>query len=104
MHISGKPYFQLGPGFWASTFEQGHLELLHYFSARAQEILACHQTCLPDDDRLELVVRAAVEARFLFFVAALTEPTTEYLDRYFDDFVIRAVADIPDFSEALNEN
>jgi len=104
MHISGKPYFRLGSRFWASTLKQDHHERLHYFSARAQEILARHQACLPDDERLELIVRAAVEARFLFFVAALTEPATEDLDEYFDHFVICAGAGIPDFSEAPYAN
>ena len=105
MHISGTPYFQLGSGFWASIVEQDHHdELLHYFSARAQEILACHQARLPDDDRLELIVRAAVEARFLYFVAAMNEPTTADLDGYFDHFVIYAATGIPDFSEAPDAN
>jgi hypothetical protein len=104
MHISGKPYFQLGSGFWASTLEQDHHELLHYFSARAQEILARHQACLPDDDRLELIVRAAVEARFLYFVAAMNEPTTADLDGYFDQFVMQSIAGIPDFNEAGDDN
>jgi hypothetical protein len=45
-----------------------------------------------------------VEARTLIFVAALTEPTTEDLDRYFDRFVICSVLGIPDFNKAQYEN
>jgi hypothetical protein len=104
MPISGKPDFQLGSGFWASTLEQDHHELLRYFSARAQEILAGLPACLPDNDRLELIVRGAVEARFLFFVAALADPTTEDLDEYFDHFVISSVSGIPDLGEERHDH
>lgn len=45
-----------------------------------------------------------MEARALYFVAALKEPTTEDLDRYFDLFVICSVFGIPNFSEAPHEN
>lgn len=91
-------------GFWASTPEPHHYELLRCYSARAQELLACHQACLPDDDRLALIVRAAMEARILYFVAAMNEPTTEDLDGFFDEFVMRSVSGILDFNETTYAN
>jgi hypothetical protein len=104
MYISARPHFQFGSGFWASIPEQAHHELLQRYSARAQELLACYQACLPDYDRLELIVRAGMEARSLYFVASMNEPTTEQLDGYFDDFVMRSVSGVPDFYEARDDN
>lgn len=92
MHISGKPHFQLGSGFCASTLEPNHYEVLRCYSVRAQETPACHQACLPDDDRFALSVRPAMEASLLFFLASINEPTTYDLDRYFDHFVTQSVA------------
>ena len=104
MPISAPPQFRLGPGIWASTPEPAHHDLLHHYTMRARELLARLQECIPEDDRLHVIVKAAMEARALYFVAALTEPTTDDLDGYFDHFVICSVVGIPDFNEAQNEN
>jgi hypothetical protein len=92
MNISTQPLFRLGSGFWGSVPEPFHHELLGHYAARAQELLAGQQACLSDDDRLQLIVQAALEARALYFVASLNEPTTDDLDRYFDEFVIWSVS------------
>ena len=94
MHSSGTPYFQLGSGCWANTRQQDRHILLRQYTKRAQEILISHRACLPDDDRLRLIIEAAMEARGLFFVAAMAEPTTEELDQFFDQFVTQSVSGI----------
>lgn len=71
---------------------------------RARELLIRLQVCIPDLDRLHLIVEAAMETRLLYFSAALSEPTTDDLDEYFDHFVICSVLGIPDFNEAQYEN
>jgi len=92
MNISGTLHFQPGSSnSWASTAEPIHCDLLRQYTNRAQEILISHRACLPDDDRFRLIIEAAMEARGLFFVAAMAEPTTEDLDQYFDHFVIQSV-------------
>jgi hypothetical protein len=92
MQILGTPHFQPSSSFsWASTAEPIHHDLLRQYTKRAQEILISHRACLPDDDRFRLIIEAAMEARGLFFVAAMAEPTSEDLDQYFDHFVILSV-------------
>ena len=76
MHISASPYFQLGLGFRATTPEHLHRKLLYHYSTRAQDLIIRRQTRLPDHDRLQLIVEAAMEARALYFVAAMNEPST----------------------------
>jgi hypothetical protein len=44
-----------------------------------------------------------MEARALFFVAALTEPTRQDLDRFFDDFILFSASGISGFDEAAHE-
>jgi hypothetical protein len=104
MLISAPPYFRLGSGIWASTPEPTHHELLHQYTTRTHELLAHNQECIPDDDRLHVIVKAAMEARALYFVSALQEPSTGDLDRYFDLFVICSVFGIPNFNEVPNES
>jgi hypothetical protein len=106
MYISARPHFKLGSlSFWASIPEPTSHELLHHYTTRAQVLLAGCQKCLPDDDRLQLIVQAAMEARALFFVATMTEPTTEDLDVYFDNFVIQSVFGMAGFEgDPLHEN
>jgi hypothetical protein len=106
MRVSAPSHFQLGPGIWASIPEPAQHDLLQHYIKRARELLARLQECIPcipDDDRLRVIVKAAVEARALYFVAAMTEPTTDDLDGYFDHFVICSVLGIPDFYEAQSE-
>jgi hypothetical protein len=91
MHTSGTPHFQLGSGFWANTPQQDRHELLGHYTIRAQEALTCLRACLPSDDRLRLIIEAAMEARGLFFVAAMAEPTTEDLDKFVEQFVTQSV-------------
>jgi hypothetical protein len=104
MHSSATTYFQLGTGFWASIPQTIANELLLQYTVRAQELLARHQERIPDDDRLDLIVQAGMEARALYFVAALTEPTRLSLDEYFDRFVICSVSGIPDFGEVRHDH
>jgi hypothetical protein len=104
MYSSATPSFQLGLGFWDSIPQTFHHRLLRLYAIRAQELLARHQACPPDDDRLELIIRAAMEARFLHFLAAMKEPTTEDLDEFFDYFVIQSVCGILDSNEAGDDN
>ena len=95
MHFSGTPHFRPGSSFFsASAAEPIHRDLLRQYTNRAQEILISHRACLPDDDRLQLIIEAAMEARGLFFVAAMAEPTTEELDQFFDQFVTQSVSGI----------
>jgi hypothetical protein len=96
MPISAPPQFRLGPSIWASTSYTTHHQLLHCYTERARELLICYQKYPPDDLRLQLIVEAAMEARALFFSAALWEPSTEELDGYFDEFVVRSVSGIAD--------
>ena len=91
MKSSTMPHFQLGPGFWACIPQQIHDALVRRYITRAKELLADCQECLPDDDRLKLIVEAAIEAQGLHHVAALLAPTTAELDTYFDHFVLSAV-------------
>jgi hypothetical protein len=102
--MSTPPHFQLGAGIWASIPGPAHNDLLQYFIKRARELLARLPEYIPDDDRLRVIVKAAMEARALYFVAAMTEPTTDHLDGYFDHFVICSIFGIPDFNEAHYEN
>jgi hypothetical protein len=91
MKSSTLPRFQMGPGFWAYTPQEDRSSHLRRYTARAKELLADCQECLPDDDRLQLIVEAAMEARGLHYLAALLEPSTTELDTYFDHFVLSAV-------------
>src|SRR5208282_3663907 len=96
MHSSATTHFQLGTGFWASIPQTIDHELLRHYTARAQELLARHQERIPNEDRLHLIVQAGMEARALYFLATLAEPSTEDLDGYFDHFVISSVSGTPD--------
>lgn len=104
MPNSVPPHFRLGPGIWASISEPAHHDLLIRYTLRARELLAHLQEDIPDIDRLCVIVKAAVEARALLFTAALTEPTAEDLDSYFDEFVTRSAVGIQDLKGARNEN
>jgi hypothetical protein len=77
---------------------------MRQYAKRAKELLPRHIESQLNDRRLQLVVEAAMEARQLLFVAALQEPTTEDLDRFFDSFVICSLSCSPNFSEAPYEN
>jgi hypothetical protein len=100
MTISTPLNFQLGSGFWACIPQQSCSLLLGQYAARAKKLLPRHSESQLNDGRLQLIVEAAMEARQLYFVAALQEPTTGDLDRYFDLFVICSVFGIPNFNEA----
>src|SRR6202163_2841030 len=96
MTISAQLNFQLGSGFWACIPQQSRGSLLRRYAARAKELLPRHTDCQLDDGRLQLIVEAAMEARQLYFVAALQEPSIGDLDRYFDEFVILVRIRLPD--------
>lgn len=104
MPNSAAPNFLLGPGIWASIPGPVHHELLNCYTLRARGLLIRLQVCIPDLDRLHLIVEAAMETRLLYFAAALSEPTTDDLDGYFDHFVVCSVLGISDFNEAQYEN
>jgi hypothetical protein len=104
MTISTPLNFQLGSGFWTSIPPPSRILVLRHYAARAKELLARLTECQLDDGRLQLIVEAAMEARQLYFVAALQEPTTEDLDRFLDLFVICSLFGIPNFNEAPYEN
>ena len=104
MTISAQLNFQLSSGFWACIPQQSRSSLLRQYTARAKELLPRHTECQLDDGRLQLIIEAAMEARTLYFVAALNEPATDDLNRYFDLFVICSVFGIPNFNEAPHEN
>jgi hypothetical protein len=103
MPSSAPPQFRLGPGIWASTPEPVLHNLLHRYAVRARKLLARFLDCIPDNDRLQLIVGAALEARALFWAAAVQEPSTEDLDQFFDEFVTRSVA-AHDSNEARNDD
>lgn len=90
--------------FWASIPEPIRHEVLGRYIFRAQELFAHWHECLPDHDRLQLIVEAAMEARSLYFVATMTEPSTDDLDRYFDQFVILCISGIPAINETRYED
>jgi hypothetical protein len=104
MHSSAAPHFQLGSGFWALIPEPIHHDLLYRYATRARELLICHHERIPDDDRLDLLVRAAMEARALYYAAILAEPTTEDLDEFFDHFVICCASGIPGLGEERHDD
>ena len=104
MKNSTLPSFQLGPGFWACIPQQFHSSLLRRYTGRAKELLSDCQACPPDDDRLQLIVAAALEARLLLFASAFWDPSAEDLDAFFDQFVLWSVSGSPASSEVTHEN
>lgn len=99
MTISASLNFQLGPGFWTCIPQQSRSSLLRQYVERAKVLLPRHTESQLNDGRLQLIVEAAMEARQLYFVAALQEPATEDLDQYFDEFVIWSVFGSPTATE-----
>lgn len=64
---------------------------LHAFTERALNIFAEYDLKPPKEDRLNLIVTAALEARSLLFAAALNEPDNFGLEIFFDQFVLQCV-------------
>lgn len=65
--------------------------LLEDAVARVRRIAEEHDAALPGRNRLQLLAAKAVEAELAFFDAALHEPSKEDLERFFGDFVLRAL-------------
>jgi hypothetical protein len=105
MDIAALRYLLAGSRFTPDIAEQINDELRLQYAARAQELLlACHLAVPSDYCRLTIIVDAGLEARALYWVAALHQPPTEDLDKYFDEFVIRTVSVKSDWTDADFEN
>ena len=85
------PHFQLGSGYLSPIPFEIRTIIESEAISRAKSLLDQHELAGPDDDRLRLIVQAALEVRALLFAAALTEPSLEDLDRSFEEFVLCAV-------------
>jgi hypothetical protein len=57
----------------------------------ASECLLEHESPFVDDWQLNRIVQAGLEARTIFFAAALHDPTPQELDLFFMDFILRCV-------------
>jgi hypothetical protein len=69
----------------------GHCGSLRAFTERALNIFAEYDLKPPKEDRLNLIVTAALEARNLLFAAALNEPDNFELEIFFDQFVLQCI-------------
>lgn len=90
--LPSAPVFRVGSSFWAEVPADARRDLLMHYADLAGEIIGDHDLPVPDRDRLELVVRAALEARLLFYSACIQDISRDELDEFFLDFVVRAVA------------
>jgi hypothetical protein len=58
----------------------------------AVNTLAEYDIAIPDHQFLEVIVSSAVAAQYLFFTAALHEPTENELDQFIEAFVLRCAS------------
>jgi len=58
---------------------------------RATNVILEHDLRVPDEVRLELILRAALEVQILFFNAAVTRPESQKLNALFEAFVVECV-------------
>ncbi len=66
--------FQLGSGFWTKVPTDRTADIVCHHLRRAWQAIADYQLLVPViRDRLDLTVKLAVEAGFLFFNAAIFE-------------------------------
>lgn len=56
----------------------------------AIEALAEHDVDIEESSRLYLTVQLALQARDLFFVCAVYEPSEDELDQFFQEFIVRS--------------
>ena len=78
--------------YWEMVPESCRADLLSHHRKRALNVVEEYQLPLPNTlFRFELAVMLAVEAQLLFFNAAIYEPSQEDLDRFFADFLRRAL-------------
>jgi hypothetical protein len=61
------------------------------YLGNSRQILVAHDLESPDQDRLILVVEAALAAQSLWFAAVLHEPSMAELHEFFEEFVLRCV-------------
>jgi hypothetical protein len=66
----------------------------------AIEALAEHDLDIEQSDRLNLTVQLALEARDLFFVSTVYEPSDDELDQFFQSFIMRSFIADP-YQEAV---
>jgi hypothetical protein len=90
MHAPSSSLFRLGHGYWGPISEDLRQELLFSYIGRAKDLIPTDFP-VPEDDRLAIIVQAAMESRMLYFAAAMYEPSAKELDSFFDDFVMRAI-------------
>jgi hypothetical protein len=74
----------------AGASNESNLKLAPYISVALQTLVE-HYVDVEDQQRLTLIVRAALESQTHFFAAALHDPEQDELDRFFNDFVLRCV-------------
>jgi hypothetical protein len=58
---------------------------------RAINVILEHDLRAPDEVRLELILRAALEAQALLFHAAVVKPESQKLNALFEAFVVECV-------------
>jgi len=87
--------FKLGPGFWNSVPPKLIVPLTDRFITQALCALAERDLIEPDAEHLKIIAMAAAESVCLLHDAALNL-SQENLDHHFSDFVVRAVAGVPD--------
>ncbi len=88
------PVYRLFPAstFWDMVPECQRADLLNFHLKRAFDVVTEYRLPLPNTlVRFELVVILGVEAEYLFFGAAAYEPSSDDLDRFFADFLRRAL-------------
>ena len=79
----------------AVSNQRSHESVPYYYVALAIEVLAERDLDIDENDRLDLTVRLALQARDLFYASALYEPSDVELDRFFQEFIVRSfIADL----------
>ena len=77
--------------YWRMVPESCRADLLSHHRKRALDVVEEYQLSLPNAlFQFELAVMLAVEAEFLFFNAAVYEPSQEDYDRFFAEFLRHA--------------
>ena len=78
------PTLRLGLGYWATVPEGQRADVMRHHLQRASRLAEDYQLPLPaSQKRFELTVLLALEAEWLFFTAAIFEPTSDDRDMFF---------------------
>lgn len=83
-----------------SSTERTDSPVPYQYVAMAIEALAEHDLDIEQSDRLNLTVQLALEARDLFFVSTVYEPSDDELDQFFQSFIMRSFIADP-YQEAV---